>query len=65
MPENDVYLITKAIFENLALLNGLHSATNEMGLKTAIGGLPMPLHSGALKYFREAGLTIPAHLLAK
>lgn len=65
VPENDVYLITKAIFENLAFLNAIHSATKEMGLKSAIGGLPMPLHAGALKYFREAGLTVPAHLLAK
>jgi len=65
VPENDIYLITKAIFENLPFLNGIHGATREMGLKTAIGGLPMPLHPGALKYFREAGLTIPAHLLTQ
>jgi len=35
-----------------------------MALDKAIKGLPLPLHPGALKYFEEAGLTIPDRLKA-
>ena len=57
IPEETVYLITKTIFENLPFLNAIHAATREMSLETALGGLPMPLHPGALRYYEEAGLT--------
>ena len=30
-----------------------------MSLDVAIAGLPLPLHPGALRYYEEAGLTIP------
>ena len=59
VPEETVYLITKTIFENLDFLRNIHPATSEMSLQTALGGLPLPLHPGALRYFEEAGLTIP------
>ncbi len=61
--ENAVYLITKTIFENLPFLNAIHKATEAMSLEQALAGLPMPLHPGAARYFREAGLTIPERLL--
>ena len=62
--EEDVYLITKTIYENLGFLQAIHKATNAMALDKAIAGLPMPLHPGAARYFKEAGLTIPDRLLA-
>ncbi|MCW8970648.1 MAG: TAXI family TRAP transporter solute-binding subunit, partial [Rhodospirillales bacterium] len=65
VPEEDVYMITKAIYENLAFLNGIHKATSVMKLESAIGGLPAPLHPGAARYYKEAGLTIPDRLIAK
>lgn len=65
VPEADVYLITKTIYENLAFLNNIHAATKEMSLKNAISGLPLPLHPGAAKYYKEAGLAIPDRLMAK
>ena len=64
-PENDVYMITKTIYENLGFLNAIHKATKAMALEKAIAGLPMPLHPGAAKYFKEAGLSIPEHLMNK
>ncbi len=64
-PENDVYMITKTIYENLGFLNAIHKATKAMALEKAIAGLPMPLHPGAAKYFKEAGLSIPDHLMVK
>jgi TRAP transporter TAXI family solute receptor len=63
--EDAVYLITKTIYENLAFLNGIHKATKAMALDKAIGGLPMPLHPGAARYYREAGLEIPQRLIAE
>jgi TRAP transporter TAXI family solute receptor len=60
--EEDVYLITKTIYENLGFLQAIHKATNAMALEKAVSGLPMPLHPGAARYFREAGLDVPARL---
>lgn len=65
VPEEDVYLITKTMFENLGFLNAIHSATKAMAIEKAIAGLPMPLHPGARKYFEEAGLKIPDALVAQ
>jgi TRAP transporter TAXI family solute receptor len=62
-PEEDVYMITKTIYENLGFLQAIHKATKAMSLEKAIAGLPMPLHPGAARYYKEAGLEIPAHLV--
>jgi len=64
-PEEDVYLLTKTIYENLPFLNSVHKATKAMSLEKAIAGLPMPLHPGAVRFYKEQGITIPATLLAK
>ena len=63
--DEDVYMITKTIYENLGFLQAIHKATTAMALEKAIAGLPMPLHPGAARYFKEAGLTIPARLIAQ
>lgn len=62
IPEETVYMITKAIFENLSFLQSIHPATKEMSLETAITGLPLTLHPGAIRYYEEAGLEIPERL---
>lgn len=63
--EEHVYLFTKTVYENLPFLNAIHPATKAMALEKAIAGLPMPLHPGAARYYKEAGLTIPDRLMAK
>ena len=65
LPEEDVYLITKTIFENLGFLQSIHKATGDMGLEKAVSGLPVPLHPGSARYFREAGVKIPARLVVQ
>ena len=60
--EEHVYRLTKAIYENLVFLRGIHKATASMSPESAIEGLPAPLHPGALRYYREAGLTVPEEL---
>ncbi len=63
IPEEVVYNITKVIWENLATLQEIHGATNDMRPEIAIDGLGAPLHPGALRYYREVGLDIPDRLL--
>lgn len=63
--EEDVYQLTKTIYENLPFLNGIHAATKAMALEKAIAGLPVPLHPGAARYYREQGVEIPDRLIAK
>lgn len=63
IPDDVVYNVTKVIWENLATLQEIHGATKDMRLNIAIQGLGAPLHSGAVRYFREVGLEIPARLL--
>jgi hypothetical protein len=63
IPDEDVYQITRAIYENLPALREIHKATREVTLETALIGLGAPLHPGALRYYREVGLDIPPQLL--
>jgi TRAP transporter TAXI family solute receptor len=63
--ENHVYLLTKTMFENLPFLQAIHPATKVMAVEKAMAGLPVPLHPGAAKYYKEVGLNIPSHLIAK
>jgi TRAP transporter TAXI family solute receptor len=64
-PEETVYLLTKTMYENLAFLNSVHKATKVMNIKKAIAGLPMPLHPGAIKYYKEQGIEIPQRLMGE
>jgi TRAP transporter TAXI family solute receptor len=62
LPDEDVYMITKTIYENLAFLQNIHPATKAMALENAIAGLPAPLHPGALRYYEEQGVDVPDRL---
>ena len=61
--EEVVYNLTKLLWDNLATLQEIHSATKEMVLQRALTGVTVPLHPGALRYYTEQGLTIPSHLI--
>lgn len=54
--EETVYQMTKLMFENLPTLVAAHKAANGIKLETALNGMPVPLHPGAERYYREAGL---------
>lgn len=62
--EENVYLITKTIYENLPFLQAIHPATKAMALEKAIAGLPVPLHPGAQRFYEEQGLEVPDRLKA-
>ena len=54
--EERVYEMTKAIFENLDDLAGVHPAFGRVSKDTVLDGFGAPLHPGALKYYREIGV---------
>ena len=56
MPEEDVYHLVKEIFENFESFRSLHPAYKILTKEGMLQGLSAPLHPGALRYFREAGL---------
>lgn len=60
--EEIVYDLTRMLWENLATLQEIHSATKSMALQQTLQGIPVPLHPGALRYYREQGVEIPDHL---
>lgn len=62
--EEEVYKITKTIYENLPFLQNIHKATKAMALERAISGLPVPLHPGAARFYKEKGVKIPDRLIA-
>jgi TRAP transporter TAXI family solute receptor len=51
-----VYAMTRAIFGNLSQLAQTHPAAAGISLKDAMVGMPLPLHSGAERYYREIGV---------
>jgi TRAP transporter TAXI family solute receptor len=50
------YQMTKLIFESLPELANSHVAGKEIKLQTAASGSPVPLHPGAIRYYKEKGL---------
>jgi len=53
VPEQTVYLMTKALFDNLPTLVAAHNAARAIKLEAATEGLAVPLHPGAARYYRE------------
>ncbi len=51
-----VYKMTKALFENLDQMVAAHAAAKGISLDNALQGMPVPLHPGAEKYYREKGV---------
>lgn len=52
-----VYEVVRAIFENLDQFRALHPALDVLDPEQMVqDGLSAPLHDGALRYYREAGL---------
>ncbi len=54
--EDTVYAITKEVFENFDEFKKLHPAYAVLTRESMLQGLSAPIHPGALKYYKEAGL---------
>jgi TRAP transporter TAXI family solute receptor len=51
-----VYQMTKSMYENLGVLAAAHATAKDIKREEATKGMPIPLHPGAEKYYREAGV---------
>ena len=51
-----VYQMTKTIVEGLPELANAHVAGKDIKLETAASGSPVPLHPGAIRYYKEKGV---------
>ncbi len=59
MKEETVYEMTKAIYENLGDLGAAHAAArSRSSSRVRSEGMPIPLHRGAARYFKEKGLKV-------
>lgn len=50
------YQMTKLVYDSLPELYSAHAAAHEIKLENAVKGSPVPLHPGAIRYFKEKGL---------
>jgi TRAP transporter TAXI family solute receptor len=50
------YQMTKALYDNIDTLYAAHNAAKAIKRENAIKGMPVPLHPGAERYYREVGL---------
>ena len=53
--EEVAYQMTKLMFDNLDRLGNAHSAAKDIKLEGAAKSLPIPLHPGAERFYKEAG----------
>jgi TRAP transporter TAXI family solute receptor len=55
MSDDLVYKMTKALIEKRDEVSKVHEKGKTIDLKTAVNGFSVPLHPGALKYYKEKG----------
>ncbi|MBR6654300.1 MAG: TAXI family TRAP transporter solute-binding subunit [Oscillospiraceae bacterium] len=56
--EDDVYKLTKAIFDNIDAITKENGKGAELSIENATSGMTAPFHAGAAKYFAEKGVTV-------
>ncbi len=57
--EDDVYNLTKTLFDNIEDIKVKHAKGAELSLENATEGLNVvPFHAGAAKYFKEKGIDV-------
>lgn len=60
LPEELVYRVTKAFWENIADVQKVHAKGQLITIETALDGISVPLHPGAARYYSEIGLKVPS-----
>ncbi len=54
--DESAYQMARQLFENRDRLEAAHAAGRQIKLENALNGMPVPLHPGAERYYREVGL---------
>ncbi len=62
LPDNVVYELTKVFFTSIDDLAKAHQVAKQIKMSKAFEGLMIPLHPGAIKFYEEHGLKVPANL---
>jgi TRAP transporter TAXI family solute receptor len=63
VPEDLVYAVVKTVLENNAQMVKGHAAAKETLLQNWSRNGFLPFHPGAIRYFKEKGISVPKHLL--
>lgn len=56
MDERLIYDLTKALWDSVDRLQAAHARGRDIGFATARRGMPITMHAGALRYYRERGI---------
>jgi len=56
LSEDLVYRFIRAVFDNLAAFHAAHPAARSLSPQTALVAIPLPLHPGAERFFRDRGI---------
>ena len=56
--DDDVYNLTKAIFDNVDAIAAENGKGKELSVENATSGMSAPFHVGAAKYYAEKGVTV-------
>lgn len=56
LSEEIVYNLTKAMWDNVGELAAAHSVGKLVKLDNALNGMPVPLHPGAQRFYKEKGM---------
>jgi TRAP transporter TAXI family solute receptor len=56
LPDDLVYNLTKALWENLDRMRAAHARGRDLDLTKALEGMPIAVHPGAERYYREKGV---------
>jgi len=56
MEEQLIYDLTKALWDNVDRLQAAHARGKDIGFPTSRRGMPITMHAGALRYYRERGV---------
>lgn len=57
VPEDLAYQMTKQLHENRDTLVNAHAAAKAISLEGALRAMPVPLHPGAARYYKEKGIS--------
>lgn len=56
LDEDLAYELTKQMFEQRQVIIDTHARGNDIKLETALAGMPIDVHKGAMKYYEEKGI---------
>ncbi len=65
LSDDVAYRITKAYFDSLAALRAGNAMLKDLKAEDRFGGVLPPLHPGAVRYYQEHGIAIPADLMPR